>query len=303
MHAQPGIFAVGTTEHCYLELDLDVGHAPVELVTALAGLCGPASPVGVGVVVALRPELWSAIAPGEGPSDARSFTEIRGPQVTMPSTQHDAWVWIAGGSRDAVFDATLAVLARLGGIAIAASEITGWVYRHDRDLTGFIDGTENPSTLVAPPVAIIDAGAAAGSGVVLVQRWRHAATWEALPVDAQERVIGRTKLDSVELDESAMPADSHVARNVITEDGTELKIFRRNTAYGGPTEHGTLFVGFCRELRILELMLRSMAGVDDGVRDALTRYAEALTGGSYVAPSLESLARFVAEPDEASARG
>ena len=95
-----------------------------------------------------------------------------------------------------------------------------------------------------------------------------------------------------------MPADSHVSRNVIEEDGEELAIYRRNTAYGGPTEHGTLFVGFCAEQRTLELMLGRMAGVGDGIRDALTRHTTALTGAYYVAPAMPALRRFV--PDDES---
>ena len=240
---------------------------------------------------------WSAsarscgpeVAPGTAPADARSFTEVAGPEVTMPASQHDAWMWLAGGSRDAVFDGTLAVLRSVRGVAVVASEITGWVYRHDRDLTGFIDGTENPAPAEAPHVAVVPEGPAAGSSVVLIQKWVHHESFAALSDPEQEKVIGRTKADSVELAEDAMPADSHVSRNVIEEDGEELAIYRRNTAYGGPTEHGTLFVGFCAQLRTLDLMLQRMAGVGDGIRDALTRHTSAVTGAYYVVPSLSSL--------------
>nr|WP_235826079.1 Dyp-type peroxidase domain-containing protein [Candidatus Frankia alpina] len=108
-------------------------------------------------------------------------------------------------------------------------------------------------------------------------------------------MIGRTKADSVELDEAAMPATSHVSRTVVEEDGEELKIFRRNTAFGTITEHGTMFVGFSSEQRRLEIMLRRMAD-DDGVRDALTHYTTPVTGAYYLIPSVPALSRFA--PDE-----
>jgi putative iron-dependent peroxidase len=289
---QPGIFALGTVEHCYVELDLvDAGRGP-ELVAALAALSGPETTVaGVSVVVAFRPELWASVAgPGQAPGGVASFAEIEGSGLRMPSTQHDAWLWVAGGSRDAVFDSTLRVVRALEPVATVASEVTGWLYQHDRDLTGFIDGTENPSMIEAPDVAVVPEGPGAGASVVLVQQWRHLQAFGHLPTDTQEKVIGRTKADSVELGEDVMPADSHVSRTVVVEDGRELQIYRRNTAYGGPTEHGTMFVAFCREQHPFDAMLRRMAGAGDGVRDALTRYTEPLTGAYYVAPSLDALA-------------
>jgi putative iron-dependent peroxidase len=120
----------------------------------------------------------------------------------------------------------------------------------------------------------------------------------AIGVADQEKVIGRTKLDSVELEGDAMPATSHVSRTVVEEDGAELKIFRRNTAYGTVSDHGTMFVGFAARQRILDLMLRRMAGAtEDGLRDALTRYTTPVSGAYYFIPSVAALAGFV--PEEA----
>ena len=296
MQPQPGIFALGTAEHCFVELDLADGAAASDLVGALAGLSGPETTIsGVSFVVGFRPELWRSVAgsasdsgsAGTGP--VRSFEEIRGPDFTMPATQHDAWFWIAGGARDVVFDSTVLVLDAVGSRATVASELGGWLYQHSRDLTGFIDGTENPSMIEAASVAV-DGG---GSSVLLYQKWRHLPSWRTLKVEEQERVIGRTKADSVELDEEVMPEDSHVSRNVVEEDGEELAIYRRNVAYGGPTDHGTVFVGFCATQHPLETMLRRMAGVGDGVRDALTRYTTPLSGAYYVVPSVDALRGFV----------
>jgi len=280
------------TEHCYVEFDLHPNAVPQSLVSALAGLSGPDTRLaGITAVVGFRPELWQALTPEASAPGPRSFQEIRGPAMVMPATQHDAWLWIAGGSRDVVFDNTLRVLRGLRGAATVASEITGWVYEHDRDLTGFIDGTENPCPQTAADVAIVSSGSGIGSSVVLVQRWSHRETFALLSDEDQELVIGRTKPDSTELPADVMPADSHVSRTVVEEGGVELKIYRRNTAYGGPTEHGTLFVGFCAEERPLQIMLERMAGVGDGIRDALTLHATPHTGAYYIVPSLTALAR------------
>lgn len=292
MGAQPGIFALGPPEHCFMELDLLAGADPAVLVETLAGLIGPETTVrGLSVVIGFRPELWAEVAPASARTNVRSFEEIRGADFTMPATQHDAWFWVAGGQRDAVFDAAVRVADSLRGSAAVASELTGWVYRHERDLTGFVDGTENPSLLEAADVAVLPQD---GSSVLLYQKWRHLPSWRDLTDEEQERVIGRTKAGSVELDDDTMPDDSHVRRNVVEEDGEELAIFRRNVAYGGPTDHGTVFVGFCATQHPLEVMLRRMAGAaGDGIRDALTRYTEALSGAYYVIPSVDALGRYV----------
>ena len=165
-------------------------------------------------------------------------------------------------------------------------ETSSWPYQHDRDLTGFIDGSENPTLVEAPGLVVIpDGKPGAGGTVLLLQKWVHdAAAWEALPDVEQERVIGRTKLDSVELEEKA--PTSHVAS---TDQELFGDIFRRNMPYGTITDHGTMFVGFAAEQRPLAAMLESMAGLVSGERDALTQYTRPLTGAYYFVPSIESL--------------
>jgi len=301
--AQTGIFALGTPEHCYLELDLLPGAEAPDLVRAVAGLTGPLSTTGgVNLVTGFRPELWAAVTPDDAPTDAAGFTaDVTGPDgFTMPATQHDAWLWIAGGDRTAVFDNARGVLAALAPVATVAAEATGWLYRSDRDLTGLIDGTENPSLLTAAAVATVAAGErGAGASVVLFQLWRHdTAAWERLGEHGQELAMGRTKPDSVELSDADMPASAHVPRTTVDRDGEEQEIFRRNVAYGGVTDHGTAFVGFAPDRWRLHEMLRRMAGVTDGIRCELTRYLTPLTGAYYTVPSVDALARF-APPDEA----
>jgi len=204
----------------------------------------------------------------------------------MPATQHDAVLWISGSAYDVVFDVARAAIAVLRGVATVADETSSWPYRHDLDLTGFIDGTENPTLVEASDFALVPEGRpGAGGSILLLQKWSHDATaWESLPVERQEQVIGRRKADSEELEDK--PDDSHVAR---TDQDTFGHIFRRNMPYGTVTDHGTMFVGFCAEQRPLEAMLESMAGLTTGTRDALTRYTRPITGAYYFIPSTDAL--------------
>ncbi len=188
-----------------------------------------------------------------------------------------------------VFDLSRGVLTALARHATLAREVVGWPYHHDLDLTGFIDGTENPTLVEALSVAVVpDEEPGAGSSILLLQLWEHeAAAWEGLTVEAQEAIIGRRRADSAELDPK--PAGSHVAR---TDQDRFGKIFRRNIAYGSVGTHGTIFVGFSGRQRILADMLESMVGLGGGPRDDLTRFTRALTGAYYVIPSVEALAAF-----------
>ncbi|HVH23110.1 MAG TPA: peroxidase [Pseudonocardia sp.] len=238
MTAQPGVFALGAPEHSYLEFDLRPGAWPIDLVAAAAGLVEPLSTTGgVNLVIGFRPELWADVADTDDvPDGVRGWTDpLIGPDGwTMPGTQHDAWLWVAGGSRTAVFDNGRAVVRGLGRVAELRRDTGGWHYHYDRDLTGFIDGTENPSLLAAPEVALVPVGRpGAGSSVLLVQLWEHEAEpWEALSMSRQEKVIGRTKLDSIELNEAVMPADSHVARTSHAADRAEAIVKAREAGFG-----------------------------------------------------------------------
>ena len=246
---------------------------------------------GVNLVAGFRPELWREVVSDDAPSAVGGFNEdlIGVEGYVMPATQHDAVLWISGGAYDVVFDVARAAIAALQGLALVVEETSSWSYRHDLDLTGFIDGTENPTLIEAPGFVLIpDGDPGAGGTILLLQKWaHHASAWESLPVAEQERVIGRTKADSVELDDK--PADSHVAS---TDQDRFGKIFRRNMAYGTVTDHGTMFVGFCSVQPPLSTMLESMAGLASGARDALTYYTRPLTGAYYFVPSTDALRAF-----------
>lgn len=291
---QAGIFALGTSSHAYLEFDLLAEDGARELVSRLAGLREPRTTIGgVNLVTGFRPELWRDTLGSPAPAQLEGFSApiVGGDGFTMPATQHDAVLWLSGSAYDVIFDEARAAMSALDGVAVVASEISSWPYRHDRDLTGFIDGSENPSLALAPRVALVPPGApGAGGSVLLLQQWRHEAQgWESLTAQEQSEVIGRTKPDSIELEDK--PESSHVARTDQDEFG---EIFRRNMPYGTVTGHGTMFVGFASEQAPLQRMLESMAGID-GPRDELTRYTTPLTGAYYFVPSLGDLVVYAPE--------
>lgn len=286
---QAGIFALGTASHTYLEFDISGGVAASKLVAEVASLREPRTTMGgVNLVAGFRPELWRSVVAADASPDIEGFNRpIAGAGgFTMPATQHDAVLWISGSAYDVVFDMARQSIAALADVATIAEETSSWPYHHDRDLTGFIDGSENPSLVEAPDVALIPAGSpGAGGSVLLLQKWVHdARDWESLPVERQQLVLGRTKSDSVELEDK--PADSHVAR---TDQDVFGDIFRRNMPYGTVTDHGTMFVGFSSDRSRLVTMLESMAGARDGIRDALTYYTRPLTGAIYFVPSVQAL--------------
>ena len=287
---QSGIFALGTASHAYLEFDV-AGGAGRELAAAIGSLREPRTTMGgVNLVAGFRPEVWGSIAPNDLPAGLTGFnSDLLGIDgFVMPATQHDAVLWVSGSAYDAIFDAARAAITALDGVGIVVEETSSWPYHHDLDLTGFIDGTENPTVIEANDVVLVPEGEpGAGGTVLLLQKWAHdAREWESLSVESQEAIIGRRKFDSVELEDK--PPDSHVAS---TDQEVFGNIFRRNMPYGTVTDHGTMFVGFCREKRPLEAMLASMAGLANGTRDALTRYTRPLTGSYYFVPAATALSQ------------
>jgi porphyrinogen peroxidase len=292
---QSGIFALGTSSHAYLEFDRTSDTSGRDVVEAVASLREPRTTMGgINLVAGFRPELWREVLPDDAPRDLTGFNEdLQGvDDYSMPATQHDAVLWLSGSAYDVVFETARDAITALAGLAAVAEETSSWPYMHDRDLTGFIDGTENPTLVDAPGIALIpDGSPGSGGTILLLQKWSHdAARWESLSTSDQELVIGRRKLDSVELDDK--PDDSHVAS---TDQDTFGKVFRRNMPYGTVTDHGTMFVGFSSTKDPLAKMLESMAGLETGKRDALTLYTTALTGAYYFIPSTDALRR-VADP-------
>jgi porphyrinogen peroxidase len=291
---QPGIFAQGTRSHYNLEFDLRPEARTEDVAAAVADLREPTVTAGgFNLVLGFGAALWARLA-GEGdrPPELRPFDPIDGLDGhRAPTTQHDLWIWIHGTGEDLALDAARAATAVLARVATLALEQACFVYRDSRDLTGFVDGTENPRVEEAPDVALIaDGEPGEGGAYVITQRWVHdLERFHARSVAEQEDTIGRTKPDSIELGDDRKPPTAHIARVVIEEDGEELEIYRRSTPYGTVAEHGLYFLGFSAELSRFDRMLARMFGRADGIRDHLTDFTRPVTGSYYFAPSLQAL--------------
>ncbi len=294
---QFGIFAQGTVAHHFLEFDLRPGVDLARAVDALRQLRQPAvSAGGVNLVIAFGAELWRQIAPDHVPSSLKPFAPITGKaERGAPATQHDVWLWINGSTSDVVFEHARAAAKVLRAVAVLTIEQLCYVHRDSRDLTGFIDGTANPQMLDAPRVAVVPPGEVGeGGSHVLAMRWVHDLdAFEALSVADQQRVFGRTKPDSVELEGPAKPPTAHIARVEIEDaTGRELPIYRRSVPYGTVTEHGLYFVAFSADPSRFDRMLARMFGAaGDGLHDRLTEFSRPVSGSYFFAPSLTLLAQ------------
>lgn len=290
-HPQPGVFSLGTRSHHHLQFDL-IGDG-TGLLDAIGNLREAATAVvGVNVVVGFSRRAWSLVYPQHPPIDLVDFEPIAGGDgFTIPAAQHDVWLWLHGAGPDSVFNVVRAAAQVFKGIAELSAEQPSFAYQASQDLTGFEDGTENPPLDEALQATTISTGACQGGSIALVQRWVHDLDgFEALEMSEREHVIGRTFYGSLELDADSRPLDSHVARVVIEDDdGHELQVFRRSTAFGGMAEHGLMFVAFGADLQRMRRMLRRMAGVEDGHRDRLTRYSTPVASAWYVVPPVELL--------------
>jgi putative iron-dependent peroxidase len=289
---QPGIFAQGTRSHYHLEFDLRPGATDADVCAAAKALREP--PVTVGgsnIVIGFGPDLWRRLRPGEAPADLADFQPIAGAGgLSVPATQHDVWVWTHGTGEDVELEIARGIAAAFAPVATLASETPGFVYLDSRDLTGFIDGTENPPVEEAHDVAIVPDGEPGEGGAhVITMRWVHNLdAFHAQSVADQQGTIGRTKPDSVELDDK--PPTAHISRVVIKEDGEELEIYRRSVPYGRVGELGLYFIAFSAEPSRFHKMLANMYGTsDDGLHDHLMDFTRAVSGSFYFAPSLDAL--------------
>ena len=287
---QPGIFAQGTRSHYHLEFDLRPDASAEAVRAALGGLREP--PVTVGgsnLVVGFGADLARRLIPDDVPPDAQVFPGVSGPAGDVPSTPHDIWVWSHGTGEDVSLDIARAIHACLAPVATLGAEQPGFVYQDSRDLTGFIDGTENPPVEQAHEVAIVADGPGAGGSHVIAARFVHdLVAFHEQDLDAQQDTIGRTKPDSVELD--PLPDTSHIGRVQIEEDGAELEIYRRSVPFGRVGEMGLFFIAFSADPSRYLKMLTAMYGTaDDGLHDRLMDFTTPLSGAFYFAPSLDAL--------------
>jgi putative iron-dependent peroxidase len=288
---QPGIFAQGTRSHYHLEFDLRPDAGDDAIVIGLRALHEPSVTAGgSNIVVGFGPALWRRLRPADAPVALEPFVAIEGDGRRAPATQHDLWVWTHGTGEDVELDVARAITVGLAPAFTLAAEQPCFVYKDSRDLTGFIDGTENPPVEEALDVALVpDGSVGEGGAFVITQRWVHdLGLFHSWSVDDQEATIGRTKVDSVELDDK--PDTAHISRVVIEEDGEELEIYRRSTPYGRVGELGLYFVAFSADPTRFDKMLARMFGTTgDDLHDHLTDFTSPVSGSYYFAPSLDAL--------------
>lgn len=303
---QYGIFAEGTRAHHHLELTVRAEASADELARALVGVraanADHRTNGGTNLVVGVGPALAQRLGLAAG--DLRPFpgyATTDGEHVA-PATQRDLWVWVHGPTPDLVIDVVRAVHAALAPVAQLDLDLPAFVYRDSRDLTGFIDGSANPFLDEAPDLAVVpDGQAGAGGCFAMTMRFEHHLdAFGALPVPDQERVFGRTKDHSVELEGEAKPADAHISRvEVDGPDGQELKVYRRSVPWATAAAQGLHFVSFGADVARFDTQLRHQYGlVADGITDRLLSFTTPHTGSFWLCPSVEELDRVAPLPDD-----
>jgi putative iron-dependent peroxidase len=251
-------------------------------------------------------EAWDRLFGPPRPAELHPFREFRSGARHAVATPGDLLFHIRAKRMDLCFELATQFMARLGSAVSTVDEVQGFRYFDDRDLIGFVDGTENPRGAAAVEAVIVgdEDPAFAGGSYVIVQKYLHDLDgWNALSTEAQERIIGRTKLADIELDDSVKPTSAHNALTTIVENGKEIKILRDNMPFGQPGhgEFGTYFIGYSRSPRTIEQMLENMfIGRPPGNYDRLLDFSRAVTGNLFFVPTatfLENVADDQAKDD------
>jgi porphyrinogen peroxidase len=258
-------------------------------------------------VMGFGSDAWDRFFGEPKPKDLHLFREIRG-QHHAGATPGDILLHIRSTRMDLCFELATQIMARLSGAVSTADEVHGFNYFDDRDLIGFVDGTENPVEQAAVKATTIgeEDAAFAGGSYVIVQKYLHdLKRWNELPIEEQERIVGRTKLSDIELDDAEKPSSAHNALTTIVENGKQLEIVRDNIPFGDVRkgEFGTYFIGYARSPHRIEQMLVNMfVGRPPGNYDRLLDYSRAVTGTLFFVPSatfLENVATGEAAPSAA----
>jgi len=242
-------------------------------------------------VMGIGSEAWDRLFGQPRPAELHPFHEIRAGSRHAVATPGDLLFHIRAKRMDLCFELATQIMTKLGEAVSPVDEVHGFRYFDDRDLIGFVDGTENPTGQVAIDATYIGTEDAvfAGGSYVIVQKYLHdVAGWNALSTEAQERIIGRTKLSDIELDDAVKPTCAHNALTTIVEDGKEIKILRDNMPFGraAEKEFGTYFIGYARSPRTIEQMLQNMfVGRPPGNYDRLLDFSVAKTGNLFFVPS------------------
>lgn len=245
---------------------------------------------GLGATLAFGHDVWRDLDCEQGAAELKPFAPLG--KGLAPATQRDLLLHIQSLRHDVNFSLAQAALAAFGSAIRVEEETHGFRWVEDRDLSGFVDGTENPQGDARRDVAIIaDDRPDAGGSYVFVQRWEHnLKQLQRISVEQQEQMIGRTKQDNEEIPAEQRPATSHLSRVDLKEEGKGLKILRQSMPYGTASgKHGLYFIAYCARLHNIEQQLLSMFGDRDGKRDDMLRFTRAVSGSYFFAPSLEKL--------------
>src|ERR1700678_2768835 len=246
---------------------------------------------GLSCVMGIGSDAWDRLFGDPRPAELHPFREFRGGARHAVATPGDLLFHIRAKRMDLCFELAAQLMARIGKAVSPVDEVHGFRYFDDRDLIGFVDGTENPRGAAAIDAVLIgdEDAAFAGGSYVIVQKYLHNLdAWNALPIEAQERIIGRTKLSDIELDDSVKPTSAHNALTTIVENGKEIKILRDNMPFGQPAhgEFGTYFIGYSRSPRTIEQMLENMfVGRPPRHYDRLLDFRRAVPGILFFVPS------------------
>jgi porphyrinogen peroxidase len=269
----------------------------LEDMTALQRSVGFRVPAAqLSCITGIGSELWDRLFTGARPAQLHKFRAWKGPVHTAPSTPGDLLFHIRAGQVDVCFEMAAQIAQRLAGVADIVDEVHGFKYFDERDLLGFVDGTENPAGEIARRAVVVgdEDPDFAGGSYVMVQKYVHdLAAWNALTVEQQEAAIGRRKLDNIEIPDEQKAANAHVRLNTIEDpDGNELKILRDNMPFGSVSagEFGTYYIAYAATPDVPEQMLRRMFFGDPwGTYDRILDFSTAMTGSLFFAPTAEFL--------------
>lgn len=245
----------------------------------------------VSCIMGVGSEAWNRLFGSPRPAELHPFREFRSGPRHAVSTPGDLIFHIRAKSMDLCFELATQILARLTTAVTTVDEVQAFRYFDQRDLLGFVDGTENPTGSAAADAVFIrdEDPAFAGGSYVIVQKYLHNLdAWNSIPTESQEKIIGRTKLADIELDDSVKPTYAHNALTVIEENGREIKILRDNMPFGSPSrgEFGTYFIGYSRSPRTIEQMLENMfIGHPPGNYDRILDFSTAVTGNLFFVPT------------------
>lgn len=297
-----------TSAAIFLVVTINTGTQPE---TAVRELCADLSALvrGVGFraldgrlscVAGIGAAAWDRLFGSPRPAELHPFREINGVHHA-PATPGDLLFHIRATRMDLCFELASQIMARLAGAVTVADTAQGFRYFDDRDLLGFVDGTENPVDQAAIDATLIGAedAAFAGGSYVIVQKYLHdLAKWDAIPVEQQEKIVGRKKLSDIELADADKPSFAHNVLTSIEENGEELEILRDNMPFGdvGKGEFGTYFIGYARSPARIERMLDNMfIGDPPGNYDRLLDVSRAITGSLFFVPTTTFLDDVTAE--------